>query len=405
MTHLPRQLQRITWSCVLFVLALPGCGTATLKVEVAVLNKDYLDRYRSLPALENIERQARLAKAAMEPGQPLSKENTSAMLKELAGEWKKFKAKDEYKQLGLNFSNIAKMITSEGGLQFEAIRKSLNNGIAQVNKARAQGDGQVFESTSLYRAAFLSFRKADYQTDELVATIRNEFDNRIAAINQVDPATKGLSPEKAKAEAKRIEELKLKAVAGVQEFLAIFSKKVIPVTTVTNAINSGAALRGDPLLSKVVRAPETEWTGLYNRAYAKMSGTNTDIAIVMDDVDKFSVKGLRADSTSGIKTTFVALGRVMEIASAVSGVPMAGLIPDPPAGPESEKSAQAPKAQAQAIVTRSALQQQKAAARMDLLAIADAILSEANALDDNAKRNTAMKSVGGKLEGVAGSTP
>ena len=82
----------------------------------------------------------------------------------------------------------------------------------------------------------------------------------------------------------------------------------------------------------MLRAPQDHWSGLYNRAFATVNGTNSDIAIVIDDIDKFSVKGLRANSSSATKATFASLGRVMDIAAAVSGVPVSGLIADTAAG-------------------------------------------------------------------------
>ncbi len=346
---------------VLGALLLGAC-TAKLQVEVSVLDPDYLDEFRRAAPIEAVERQARLAEAALaddgQLGQAAIDKATALEARANALDAKLREANliaADTQLLGVSIRRFA-----ESGLN-EA-RAELRKGIDAVRGARALPPDKLREALAGYRAAFEAFEKARETLANIDSDLRAEFSQAARVAGQ--------SPD-----------------ARVEfDALSVDTFKLVNLAVqTTSRIDDTGTLRGDPLLGYVVRAPEDGWRGVFNEAFATSSGSNADVAIVMDDIDKFSVKGLRADSSAATKATFATLGTVMSIAAAVSGVPVSGLIQAPPTQPEGEGTGEQQAAmEQQLIVSRAELRARSQNARIDMIRLMNSITAEGTAILDSA---------------------
>jgi|GEM_PF-4835567 len=79
---------------------------------------------------------------------------------------------------------------------------------------------------------------------------------------------------------------------------------------------------GDPQASLAINAPAHYWQGVYNEAYGGGGPGNIDVAIVMNKIGSFSVKGLRHDTGAVTAATFEVLRQTIRVAAAAGGVPI-----------------------------------------------------------------------------------
>ena len=78
----------------------------------------------------------------------------------------------------------------------------------------------------------------------------------------------------------------------------------------------------DPLASAIVYAPEEYWVGCFNETSALGALGNTDIAIRMENVGNFTIKGVRNDAAKITQATFAVGRAAVQTVAAVYGVPI-----------------------------------------------------------------------------------
>jgi hypothetical protein len=85
----------------------------------------------------------------------------------------------------------------------------------------------------------------------------------------------------------------------------------------------------DPLASSVVYAPESYWRrpqaphGI-NETYAAGNWGNTDIAVKMESVGDFTIKGVRLDASKITQATFAVTRQAVKTVAALYGIPTGG---------------------------------------------------------------------------------
>lgn len=372
-----------------------SCGYANLTVDVRVLRHEYLHQWRSTP-VEIVEGDAELARKALAEDGPLSKSTIATTAK----------------QAGAGFQDLARLmqesgLTSTTSKQITTLvrelteqrlldcREVLVQGIEFADNARQQSGIDAAGRLANYQEAALAFADARSrlttltlelnrivaeETDALRQHLRlkvRQLQTDAAAMSTASDAQRTSLEESTAALEKCLSELSAGLISGFESATANLSTSVATGTQ----IRSGTAdLRGDPLLSAALDAPASAWRPLFNSARACTFGTNTDIAIVMEDVDKFSVKGVRADSSSASKATFAALGKVMEIAATVSGVPVKPTkkTSDDPKGSPAQPS----DAATGAAFDREAQRERSERASQDLVHLLYVVLSDAEAATD-----------------------
>lgn len=96
------------------------------------------------------------------------------------------------------------------------------------------------------------------------------------------------------------------------------------------SLTGGTHLLDDPLAPVVIAAPNTFWKGVYNETTALGTMGNTDIAIKMEAVGGFTIKGVRVDASKVTEASFDVLKQSIRMVAAAYGVPL----------PATEKNAQ-----------------------------------------------------------------
>jgi len=175
--------------------------------------------------------------------------------------------------------------------------------------------------------------------------------------------------------------------------------------TVTGLIGDQGILE-DPLASNVVYAPESYWLRSeppngFNETYASGNFGNTDIAIKMESIGNFTIKGVRLDSSKITQATFSVGRQAIKTVAAIYGIPM-------PVGTTAKSPPQTPVAQfAETTVgfdspdrKRAAAEEDRIRLRLARLTLLETILIQQEALINtditekaNSARATAIKTV------------
>lgn len=104
------------------------------------------------------------------------------------------------------------------------------------------------------------------------------------------------------------------------------------------ALTGGLDLFDDPLAAIIISAPENYWQGVFNKTEASGQIGNTDIAIKMETIGTFTIKGVRLDAAKVTQASFQVLKKSVQLVAAAYGVPVPGSTP-PPAGATSTETA------------------------------------------------------------------
>lgn len=355
--------------CSALAVAAAGCGSSRLEVKVSVLSPEYLDQHRSGSPIENLEKQAEAAEAALNPGGVLSVDSINSLdeaFREMLVEYEN--ALVENGLFPSDAEPLAPSIADDlRGALFSA-RGQLIVGKDAIRQAQDRNSGELEQAFADYKVADDAFTQADTILRQTIEGARTDLGNYVGDDH--------VGAEQPISEADR-----LALEARFTGIVSVLNNAFGSIRATVVDIKEASQLRGDPLLGYVLLADDHHWRGIFNRAFAYTHGTNTDIAIVMDDIDKFSIKGLRVDASAATKATFIALGRVMDIAAAVSGVPIGGLLPDPPTTPASTGGLESgTQRQAQMLtISRASVDASILRSRLELLRLMDAVLNESDA--------------------------
>lgn len=80
-------------------------------------------------------------------------------------------------------------------------------------------------------------------------------------------------------------------------------------------------LLDDVLAPLVINAPDNYWEGTFNDTYAKTRFGNSDIAIVMESLGEYTIKGVRLDASKVTEATFKTLSQSIQFVASASGRP------------------------------------------------------------------------------------
>lgn len=155
------------------------------------------------------------------------------------------------------------------------------------------------------------------------------------------------------------------------------------------SLTGAGHLFDDPLAPTIISAPDEFWEGVYNETKAFGTMGNTDIAIKMETVGSFTIKGLRVDTSKVTQATFDVLKQSVRMVAAAYGVPL----------PASEKKApQEGGASPMDIVTsadeiRQSADRKRLLSRTAALTLLDLIVSVRSDLVAPVSRKTAIQNL------------
>lgn len=257
-------MTRFTAPLLACVVMLTGCGSSVLQVRVSVLNPEYLDEYRPLPPIENLERQAKIAETAITADGVLGSKNMVQVVKEISKAYDLL-YKTLIKHSGLPagtppLSPAMAEITSE---KFRTMANAMRAGIEEIQTARTLPESELAIAFQHYESARTHFLSAQKTLEEFRSTtfeelrfLRNAAETRIlaSAVQRASGDESKLKVETATANAQiaQIDE-------AVDNVRAVLNINLSGATRVTVAVTANADTRADPLLGYVVRAPDDAW--------------------------------------------------------------------------------------------------------------------------------------------------
>jgi hypothetical protein len=125
----------------------------------------------------------------------------------------------------------------------------------------------------------------------------------------------------------------------------------------------------------IINAPSDAWRGLYNETYGLGSFGNTDIAVKMEGLADFTLKGVRVDSTKVTQATMAGITTAVKVVASAYGVPL----PSSSGGGSTQTQTQtkiAPDPEQQKLDAEQKLKSQRAA----IADILEAIAQESSAV-------------------------
>jgi hypothetical protein len=191
------------------------------------------------------------------------------------------------------------------------VRKSVKNDLdsletdSLITNIFAEIDGSFQEATKAFEQGLLAAGKARTITDnkELLIQAQMEF---ATGKNKLSELKQQLN----------------------SDFALGFAPFVIPAGTIQErqiiqSLTLGAELLGDPLASFIVKTKNRKkyWKGVYNKTVTRNGFGNSDVAITMQTLGHFTIKGVRMDAANMVAASFKTLSQGIQFISSVYGVP------------------------------------------------------------------------------------
>ena len=108
--------------------------------------------------------------------------------------------------------------------------------------------------------------------------------------------------------------------------LNLADKAVSEVKETLMGLIGNKGILNDPLASSVVYAPEAYWRRAdspgINETFASGTFGNTDIAVKMESIGNFTIKGVRLDASKITQATFAVGRQAVKTVAAVNGIPL-----------------------------------------------------------------------------------
>jgi hypothetical protein len=284
-----------------------------------------------------------------------------------------------------------KPVMATGDLpRFTVIAKShVENTISAVVKERNEGLNLLRQATGMKKeekklplaSALDKFSSANKMLADLSAKSQQSYDDTIKAFNVCLKQTD--SPP------------------NLETLNKIMTRKRETETSLEQRVDSltgGVHLLDDPLAPMVIAAPDEFWEGVYNETQAFGTMGNTDIAIKMETVGSFTIKGLRVDTSKVTEATFDVLKQSIRMVAAAYGVPL----------PASENKPQQQGEQTPTDLVMSADEVRQSADRKRLLSrtaaltLLDLIVSVRSDLAADPKRMAAIQNLKRSFEAYKG---
>jgi hypothetical protein len=164
-------------------------------------------------------------------------------------------------------------------------------------------------------------------------------------------------------------------------------------TAAQTMLISGSGVFDDPNASAIISASDNCWRGVFNQTYGQGICGNSDIAIKMESLGNFTLKGIRVDSRNVTQATFKVFQNGLRLVASVYGLTVpttAGTNPTPAVDEQTSLSVNTAEKQ------KRLAEAELAASRQAGVLITDVIVANrANALDanDQAKRSAAVAAI------------
>jgi hypothetical protein len=328
----------------LFLTAIAGC--AKLQVQVDILDDTYKQtpRWRSADirrSLERIERETTPEGEGLPDPLQNRRDATKARLASMPDEWRAaLKALDAalgqggtYVQFaGGAFDDVPRMVDEAFARARQHYEEALRLGRLARKYEPPSRERKVKKMFALLSKAESEIERGDNELKKLELAVEKR-DNPIIQSVLDDAKALAAPPPAAPATAPATPPDPAAAAAAATTAKAAAAVADVPAEAAETVAKNVDSLIGDfglfadPYASRVVHAPESYWRGIFNRAYGEGNFGNTDIAIKMQSMGDFSIKGVRVDSAKVTQATFAGVGQAIKLAAAAYGVPVAGAFP------------------------------------------------------------------------------
>ncbi|NGZ95146.1 MAG: hypothetical protein CV089_03255 [Nitrospira sp. WS110] len=164
------------------------------------------------------------------------------------------------------------------------------------------------------------------------------------------------------------------------------------------SLTGGAHLLDDPLAPIVIAAPNAFWKGVYNETTALGTMGNTDIAIKMETVGTFTIKGLRVDASKVTEASFDVLKQSIRMVAAAYGVPL----PATEKKPQQDSSGSATDILMTTDEIRQSADRKRLLSKTAALTLLDLIVAQRSDLTSSSTRKTAIQNLKHSFEAYKG---
>lgn len=86
-------------------------------------------------------------------------------------------------------------------------------------------------------------------------------------------------------------------------------------------VAQGNPLADDPMLSIVIHAPKKYWKGISNKTVARTYFGHSDVAIAMESLGKYTIKGVRLDASNIVANSYKAMNFSLQLLAGAFGAP------------------------------------------------------------------------------------
>lgn len=121
----------------------------------------------------------------------------------------------------------------------------------------------------------------------------------------------------------------LKSIDSERKFDSTKFDRIVAMTNASESaseknlqsLTGGLDLLDDPLAPVIIGAAPQYWKGIFNKTDAFGTVGNTDIAIKMETIGTFTIKGIRLDASKVTEATFDVLKQSVRMVAAAYGIP------------------------------------------------------------------------------------
>ena len=283
-------------------VALALCGCAHLTVDVNVLDRKFWSSPEQLSSSIS-EQVANMMRLRANGQFAKARQTINSQAREALSQWVKVGAVDP-KDVDRFVTLLAKLV-DDG---FNASDKHFESAFKKLGAASAGASPQkrlsiLFEAQGELDAGYDVIRKAQQQMSVDLRTTIDGFEKAMST-NSADQTA-----VKAAVSSTKLAESKIQAAVASLGFIG------------------DRGILDDPLASNVVYAPESYWIrpesphGINNTS-AKGNFGNTDIAIKMETVGDFTIKGVRLDASKITQAIFAVGRQAIKTVAGLYGIPL-----------------------------------------------------------------------------------
>ncbi len=334
-------------SYLVIIVSLGGCST-NLSVQVDIFDPKGVSANDTLEATAQRE----VAKHAF----ALKKDLYGQARTNLESQLKKY-LEDLRKNAIVSDEDVSRFADNAINIIYQKIGNAMQNrnqGMETIRLAETITEGSARQSK--FEAGLQAFQSATQVLVELRANVKRPFEGPIRGfISSLDPQR---GPDLQK----------------INNIVNINSDLDRAIEENLKSLTGGFDLFDDHLAPAIISAPNNYWKGVYNKTKASGQIGNTDIAIKMETVGTFTIKGLRLDASKVTEATFEVLKQSVRMVAAAYGVPI------PSGAPSSNNTSTSPASPTDLLLTvdqmHKAADRKRQLSRNAALTLLDIIISE-----------------------------